>query len=81
MFYRKAEKKLAREQKAFPVRKKPELSETEKVALCHEKIKNQEKDFQHKPSRSLLKDTCSMRGRSEPAGNVRRAASWERRAG
>ena len=78
--FTKSREKLAREQrKLSTVRKEAELSETEeKVALCHEKIKNQRKDFQHKLSRSLLKDMMGMRGRSEPAGNVRRAASWEK---
>ena len=58
MFYRKAEKNLQGAEKFFPLQKrKPELSETEeKGSLCHEKIKNQRKDFSISSAGSLLKD-------------------------
>ena len=56
MFYRKAEKKLAREQRKLSHCEKGSRNyqkQKKKVALCHEKIKNQRKDFQHKLSREL----------------------------
>ena len=56
MFYRKAEKKLAREQRKLSHCEKGSRNyqkQKKRVALCHEKIKNQRKDFQHKFSREL----------------------------
>lgn len=56
MFYRKAEKKLAREQRKLSRCEQGSRNyrkQKKKVALCHEKIKNQRKDFQHKLSHSL----------------------------
>lgn len=56
MFYRKAEKKLAREQRKLSHCEKESRNyqkQKKRVALCHEKIKNQRKDFQHKLSREL----------------------------
>ena len=56
MFYRKAEKKLAREQRKLSHCEKGSRNyqkQKKRVALCHEKIKNQRKDFQHKLSREL----------------------------
>ena len=56
MFYRKAEKKLAREQRNLSHCEKGSQNyqkQKKRVALCHEKIKNQRKDFQHKLSREL----------------------------
>ena len=56
MFYIKAEKKLAREQRKFSHCEKESRNyqkQKKRAALCHEKIKNQRKDFQHKLSREL----------------------------
>ena len=56
MFYKKAEKKLAREQRKLSHCEKESRNyqkQKKRVALCHEKIKNQRKDFQHKLSREL----------------------------
>lgn len=56
MFYRNAEKKLAREQRKLSRCEKGSRNyqkQKKKVALSHEKIKNQRKDFQHKLSHSL----------------------------
>ena len=55
-FYRKAEKKLVREQRKLSHCEKGSRNyqkQKKRVALCHEKIKNQRKDFQHKLSRGL----------------------------
>ena len=59
MFYRNAEKKLAREQRKLSRCEKSSRNyqkQKKKVALYHEKIKNQRKDFQHKLSHSLAED-------------------------
>ena len=59
MFYRNAEKKLAREQRKLSRCEKGSRNyqkQKKKVALYHEKIKNQRKDFQHKLSHSLAED-------------------------
>ena len=56
MFYRHAEKKLAREQRKLSRCQKGSQNykkQKKRVALCHEKIRNQRKDFQHKLSTSL----------------------------
>ena len=56
MFYRKAEKKLVREQRKLSHCEKGSRNyqkQKKRVALCHEKIKNQRKDFQHKLIRGL----------------------------
>ncbi|NSC72778.1 RNA-guided endonuclease InsQ/TnpB family protein, partial [Blautia obeum] len=56
MFYRNTEKKLAREQKKLSRCQKGSQNykkQKKRVALCHEKIRNQRKDFQHKLSASL----------------------------
>ena len=56
MFYRNTEKKLAREQRKLSRCEKGSRNyqkQKKKVALCHEKIRNQRKDFQHKLSYSL----------------------------
>ena len=56
MFYRNAEKKLAREQRKLSRCQKGSQNykkQKKRVALCHEKIRNQRKDFQHKLSASL----------------------------
>ena len=56
MFYRKAEKKLAREQRKLSHCEKGSRNyqkQKKRAALCHEKIKNQRKDFQHKLSKEL----------------------------
>ncbi len=58
MFYRNAEKKLAREQRKLSRCEKGSRNyqkQKKRVALYHEKIKNQRKDFQHKLSHSLQK--------------------------
>lgn len=55
-YYRKAQEKLAREQRKLSHCKKDSRNyekQRKKVALCHEKVKNQRKDFHHKLSRSL----------------------------
>lgn len=59
MFYRNAEKKLAWEQRKLSRCEKGSRNyqkQKKKVALYHEKIKNQRKDFQHKLSHSLAED-------------------------
>ena len=59
MFYLNAEKKLAREQRKLSRCEKGSRNyqkQKKKVALYHEKIKNQRKDFQHKLSHSIAKD-------------------------
>ncbi len=48
MFYRKAESSPTVKKKAGTIKNRKK-----RVALCHEKIKNQRKDFQHKLSREL----------------------------
>ena len=56
MFYRNIEKKLAREQRKLSRCQKGSQNykkQKKRVALCHEKIRNQRKDFQHKLSVSL----------------------------
>ena len=56
MFYRNTEKKLAREQRKLSKCQKGSQNykkQKKRVALCHEKIRNQRKDFQHKLSASL----------------------------
>ena len=56
MFYRNTEKKLAREQRKLSRYQKGSQNykkQKKRVALCHEKIRNQRKDFQHKLSASL----------------------------
>ena len=56
MFYRNIEKKLAREQRKLSRCQKGSQNykkQKKRVALCHEKIRNQRKDFQHKLSASL----------------------------
>ena len=56
IFYRNAEKKLAREQRKLSRCQKGSQNykkQKKRVALCHEKIRNQRKDFQHKLSTSL----------------------------
>ena len=56
MFYRNTEKKLAREQRKLSRCQKGSQNykkQKKRVALCHEKTRNQRKDFQHKLSTSL----------------------------
>ena len=56
MFYQNTEKKLAREQRKLSRCQKGSQNykkQKKRVALCHEKIRNQRKDFQHKLSASL----------------------------
>ena len=56
MFYRNTEKKLAREQRKLSRCQKGSQNykkQKKRVALCHENIRNQRKDFQHKLSASL----------------------------
>ena len=56
MFYRNTEKKLAREQRKLSRCQKGSQNykkQKKRVALCHEKIRNQRKDFQHKLSRRI----------------------------
>ena len=56
MFYRNTEKKLAREQRKLSRCQKGSQNykkQKKRVALCHEKIRNQRKDFQHKLSACL----------------------------
>ena len=56
MFYRNTEKKLAREQRKLSRCQKGSQNykkQKKRVALCHEKIRNPRKDFQHKLSASL----------------------------
>ena len=55
-YYRIAEKKLAREQRKLSHCEKGRRNyekEKRRVAACHEKVKNQRKDFLHKLSRKL----------------------------
>lgn len=55
-YYRKAEVKLSREQRKLSKCEKGSQNyqkQKRRVALCHEKIRNQRKDFQHKLSRQL----------------------------
>ena len=57
--YRKREEKLAREQRKLSRCEKGSKNyrkQRKKVALCHEKIRNQRKDFQHKLSRKLAEE-------------------------
>ena len=57
-YYRKAEEKLSREQRKLSKCEKGSRNyqkQRKKVALCHEKVRNQRKDFQHKLSRNLAK--------------------------
>ena len=59
MFYRNAKKELAQEQRKLSRCEKGSRNyqkQKKKVALYHEKIKNQRKDFQHKLSHSLAED-------------------------
>ena len=56
MFYRNTEKNLAWEQRKLSRCQKGSQNykkQKKRVALCHEKIRNQRKDFQHKLSASL----------------------------
>ena len=56
MFYRSAEKKLAREQRKLSRCEKGSRNyqkQRKRVALCDERIKNQRKDFHHKLSHDL----------------------------
>ena len=56
-YYRMAEKKLAREQRKLSHCKKGSRNyekQKRRVAVCHEKVKNQRKDFLHKFSRKLV---------------------------
>ncbi len=55
-YFRKTEEKLAREQRKLSHCKKGSSNyakQKRKVALCHEKVRNQRKDFQHKLSHEL----------------------------
>ena len=55
-FYRKAEERLAREQRKLSRCEKGSRNYEKlkkRVAVCHEKVKNQRKDFLHKLSREL----------------------------
>ena len=55
-YYRMAEKKLAREQRKLSHCEKGSRNyekQKRKVAVCHEKVKNQRRDFLHKLSRKL----------------------------
>ncbi|MBR4061232.1 MAG: transposase [Lachnospiraceae bacterium] len=55
-YYRKMEQKLTREQRKLSKCEKGSRNyqkQRKKVALCHERIRNQRKDFQHKLSRRL----------------------------
>ena len=55
-YFRKAEEKLAREQRKLSHCKKGSSNyakQKRKVALCHEKVRNQRKDFHHKLSHYL----------------------------
>ena len=55
-YYRMAEKKLAREQRKLSHCEKGSRNyekQRRRVAVCHEKVKNQRKDFLHKLSRKL----------------------------
>lgn len=55
-YYRKAEKKLAREQRKLSLMQKGSKNRNKqriKVAILHEKVANQRKDFLHKQSRQI----------------------------
>ena len=55
-YFREAQKKLAREQRRLSHCRKGSRNyekQKRKVALCHEKVKNRRKDYQHKLSRKL----------------------------
>ena len=55
-YYRKAQKKLAREQRKLSHCQKGSRNyekQRKKVAACHEKVRNRRNDFQHKLSRRL----------------------------
>ena len=55
-YYRKSEVKLSREQRKLSKCERGSRNyqkQKRRVALCHEKIRNQRKDFQHKLSRQL----------------------------
>lgn len=55
-YYRKAEERLSREQRKLSKCERGSQNyrkQKRKVALCHEKVRNQRKDFQHKLSRKL----------------------------
>lgn len=55
-YYKKAEKKLAREQRILSKCVKGSYNyqkQKKKVALCHEKVRNQRKDYHHKLSRKI----------------------------
>ncbi|WP_243149190.1 RNA-guided endonuclease InsQ/TnpB family protein [Blautia sp. BIOML-A1] len=59
MFYRNTEKKLAREQRKLSRCQRGSRNyekQKKRVALCHEKIRNQRKDFQHKLSAGLAEN-------------------------
>ncbi|MCB6371605.1 transposase, partial [Blautia glucerasea] len=59
MFYRNTEKKLAREQRKLSRCQRDSRNyekQKKRVALCHEKIRNQRKDFQHKLSAGLAEN-------------------------
>ncbi len=56
-YYRRAEKRLAREQRKLSHCKKGSRNyekQKRRVAVCHEKVRNQRKDFLHKFSRKLV---------------------------
>jgi len=56
-YFRKAEKKLAKAQQALARKKRGSHRRTKavkQVAKCHQKVRNQRKDFQHKASRKLV---------------------------
>ena len=56
MYYRKAEKKLAREQKKLSLCRKGSRNyakQKRRVARCHERVRNQRTDYQHKLSHAL----------------------------
>ena len=55
-YYRKAQDRLAREQRRLSHCKKGSRNyekQKKRVALCHEKVKNQRRDFHHKLSRTI----------------------------
>lgn len=63
-YYRKAEKRLAREQRKLSLCEKGSRNyekQKRRVAACHEKIRDQRKDFLHKLSRQLS-DTYDVIG-------------------
>jgi len=56
-YFRKSEKKLAKAQQALSRKKKGShrrAKAVKRVAMCHRKVRNQRKDFQHKASRKLV---------------------------